>query len=471
MAYKDKGEAGKRDVGIIIKNPAYQGILVKPVYGKQIREYTLFRPTGPLNKELTDFLPWRNSGAPGDIGVGGYFDWFFKEDVFDGGTANRVTFLAATMGPDGKVISNDTRPSIAHDFVRLVRRGVKDTVDELKLMRGSNSRSAPVKSPKTFGFVQGMLMARGADDFRAAPKFPCILMLPTSARTALYDALEAPNPAFNGDPADLANRFLSGDVLRAAGGKIIVLSSNKAEAVQAAPTSVSFSPGAASAAPTRQRQGGDGEEFNKYICEIRPQGFADLPRDQMGRIAIDPNLLFTPWNQALRYLTEQEMIEQLVRAYSDVPHILRLGLGHIPGALPPSIAAGTSYFPGTGGGPAPAAPAAPPPPAAPVASAAAPSFGAPAFAPVPAGAPDQDGDPDLSPATTQGPVAFAAPAVQPPAQPAAPGVSFGQPAAPAAAPGVPPPPAPGQAPLPPEVAAALEILKRNMGAGATLPPR
>ena len=456
MAYKDKGEAGKRDVGIIIKSPAYQGILVKPVYGKQVREYTLFRPTGPLNKEGTDFLPWRNSGAPGDIGVGGYFDWFFKEDVFDGGTANRVTFLAATMGPDGKVISNDTRPSIVHDFVRLVRRGVKDTVDELKLMRGTNSRSAPVKSPKTFGFVQGMLMARGADDFRAAPKFPCILMLPTSARSALYDALEAPNPAFNGDPLDLAGRFLSGDVLRAAGGKILVLSSNKAEAVQSQPTSVSFTPGAA--APARQKQSGDGEEFNKYICEIRPQGFADLPRDQSGRIAIAPNLLFTPWNEALRYMTEQEMIEQLVRAFSDVPHILRMGLGHIPGALPPSIASGAAYFPGTGT-PAPAAPAAPTPPAAPVASAAAPSFGAPAFAPVPADAPDHDGDSALH---------AAPPAAQPPAQP--PAVSFGggAPAAPAAA-TLPPPPAPGQAPLPADVAAALEILKRSMG--GALPPQ
>ena len=467
MAYKDKGEAGRRDVGIIIKNPAYPGILVKPVYGKQVREYTLFRPTGPLNKDGTDFLPWRNSGAPGDIGVGGYNDWFFKEDVFDGGTANRVTFLAATLGPDGRVISNDTRPSIAHDFVRLVRRGVKDTVDELKLMRGSNSRSAPVRSPKTYGFVQGMLMARGAEDYRAAPKFPCILMLPQSARTALYDALEAPNPAFVGDPQDLASRFLSGDVLRAAGGKILVLSSNKAEAVQSQPTSVSFTPGVA--APARPKQGGGEEEFNKYICEIRPQGFPDLPRDQSGRIAIASNLLFTPWDQALRYLTEQEMIEQLVRAFSDVPHILRMGLGHIPGALPPSIASGTTYFPGAGG-PAPAAPVAqvaPPPPAAPVASAAAPSFGAPAFAPVPAGTPDQDGDPALSPA----PGAFVqAPVAQPPAQPAAHGVSFGASAVPApAAPQPQVPPAPGQAPLPPDVATALEILKRNMGAIPGMP--
>ena len=163
------------------------------------------------------------------------------------------------------------------------------------------------------------------------------------------------------------------------------------------------------------------------------------------------------------------MIEQLVRAYSDVPHILRMGLGHIPGALPPSIASGTTYFPGAGG-PAPAAPVAqvaPPPPAAPVASAAAPSFGAPAFAPVPAGTPDQDGDHALSPA----PGAFVqAPVAQPPAQPAAPGVSFGASAVPApAAPQPQVPPAPGQAPLPPDVAAALEILKRNMGAIPGMP--
>lgn len=466
MAYKDKGEAGKRDIGIIIKNPAYPGILVKPIYGRQVREYTLFRPTGPLNKDGTDFLPWRNSGAPGDIGVGGYNDWFFKEDVFDGGTANRVTFLAATLGPDGRVISNDTRPSIAHDFVRLVRRGVKDTVDELKLMRGSNSRSAPVRSPKTHGFVQGMLLARGAEDYRAAPKFPCILMLPQSARVALYDALEAPNPEFVGDPQDLNGRFLSGDVLRAAGGKILVLSNNKAESIPSQPTSVSFTPGVA--APGRQRQSGGEEEFNRYICEIRPQGFPDLPRDQSGRIAIATNLLFTPWDQALRYLTEQEMIEQLIRAYGDVPHILRMGLGHIPGALPPSIASGTTYFPG--GAPAPAAPPPPPPaPAAPVASAAAPTFGGPSFAPVPAGTPDQDGDTALYPAQPAQ-AANPAAAAQPPTQPGAPGVSFGVP--PTAAPAAPPPPAPpapGQAPLPPDVAAALEILKRNMGAIPGMP--
>lgn len=416
MAYKDKGESGSRDFGMVVKSPSYPGALVKPVFNRDVREYTLFRPTGPVNKEGTDFLPWRNSPAPGDFGIGGFNDWFFKEDVFDGGTAHRVTFIAATKDENGQIISNDIRPSVAHDFVTLVRRGVKDTVDEIKLMKGSSRGGAPVKTPRTHGFVQGMLMARGQKDYRSAPRFPCILMLTQSAREALYDALEAQVPNYTGDPQDMEARFLSGNVLTAAGGKLLAFSSNRPEATKRAEVGpTTFVPGGGVQQSSGQR--GD-TEFLRYICEIHPQGFDDLPRDANGKLAIAREMLFTPWDQALMFLTEQEMIEQLIRAYLDVPHILRIGLGHIPGALPDSITRGARTFPGLGAGmpgaaqqPQGAAPQSQgdaTQPGQPAASPVAPAFGAgrgprPSFAPTVGDDGDEldddgDEDPALSPA-------------------------------------------------------------------------
>ena len=377
MAYKDKSEQGNRDFGMMIKAPSFGGALVRPVWGKRVKEWTLFRPTGPLNKDRTDFMPWRNSGAEGDIGIGGNLDWFYKEDVFDGGTANRVTFLAASLDENGNVVDNEAQPSIAHDFVRLVRRAVKDTLDENKLFKGSNERPAPMKTPKTYGFVQGMLVAHGTKDYSDSPKFPCILMLTQSARIAMWKALEEENPEFSGDPDDIANRFLSGDVLTAAGGKMLAFSSNAAEAVGGVAKKVSFGGGV----PAKNKGATDDpEEFKKYICEVRDQGFEDLPRDANGRLLIPEASLFTPWNKVLHYLTAEEMIKQLVRAYQDMPHILIAGLGHIPDALPESITKGKSIHPGKGpaAADAPAAPAvqvaAPAAKARPVASTVAPKF-------------------------------------------------------------------------------------------------
>lgn len=348
MAFKDKSDSSSRNIsGIIIKHPSYTGTVTKPSYGKEFREYTLFRPTGPLNKEGTDFMPWRNSGAEGDFGIGGTMDWVYKEDVFSGGTVARVTFLAATVNDNGEAVDNEMSSSIVHDFVRLVKRQVKGTVDELKLFQGGQGRSPALAFPKTHGFIQGMLVARGAENYADSPKFPCIMMLSTSAKDALIQALEAPNPEFTGDADDLENRFMSGDLLSATKGKVLCFYADKPEAVTVGSTGIkptlNVNMGNTSRGPVNNKA----DKFNRYICDIRDQGFADFPRDASGRIAIPSDKLFTPWNRALRYLTENEMIEQLIKAFNDVPHILKMGLGHIPGALPASITKGQVIVNGT----------------------------------------------------------------------------------------------------------------------------
>lgn len=347
MAFKDKSDSASRSMsGIIIKHPSYAGMVTKPAYGKEFREYTLFRPTGPLNKEGTDFMPWRNSGAEGDFGIGGAMDWVYKEDVFSGGTVERVTFLAAHVDESGEAIDNEMSSSIVHDFVRLVKRQVKGTVDELKLFKGGQGRSPALAFPKTNGFIQGMLFARGAENYADAPKFPCIMMLTTSAKDALIQVLEAPNPEFTGDADDLENRFMSGDLLSATRGKLLCFYADKPEPVTVGSSGIKPTLNVNMSNSNLSTAANKVDKFNRYICDIRDQGFSDFPRDASGRIAIPSDKLFTPWNKALRYLTQDEMIEQLIKAFNDVPHILKMGLGHIPGALPASITVGRVIVPG-----------------------------------------------------------------------------------------------------------------------------
>lgn len=355
MAYKDKADSGNRDFGMVVRNPMFKGTFVRPLYTKKDAaaiSYTVIRPVGPLRADRTDFLPWRNSAGAGDIGVGGVNDWFFKEDVFDGGTAARVTFLAAKLGDDGRPMDPGMEPSIAHEFYRLARKFVKGTVLELKLLQGSSNSGAPLRMPRTSGFVQGMLLERGPDKYYKAPRMNTVLMLAQTARISCYNQLEELTPGYSGDPEDLSRRFLAGDLLAA---KRKVASANDPTSYDAGrvlrfwgveggggigeeqadgePDWKAAANGGEAGRPKKKER----DEIGSYNCAFGPQPFADLPRKPNGEIAIDDNLLFVPWDKVLRYLTDEEMCHQLVRAYFDYHEVLKAGLEHIPGALPASV--------------------------------------------------------------------------------------------------------------------------------------
>jgi hypothetical protein len=358
MAYKDKADSGSRDFGMVVRNPMFKGSFVRPLYTKKDAaaiSYTVIRPVGPLRADRTDFLPWRNSAGAGDIGVGGVNDWFFKEDVFDGGTAARVTFLAAKLGEDGRPLDPSMEPSIAHEFYRLARKFAKGTVLELKLLQGSSNAGAPLRMPRTNGFVQGMMLERGPDKYYKAPRMNTVLMLAQTARVACYNQLEELTPGYVGDPDDLSRRFLAGDLLAA---KRKVASANDPTSYDAGRVLRFWGVEGGGGIGEEQTDGEtdwkaavnggeagrpkkkDKEEIGSYNCSFGPQPFPDLPRKPNGEIAIDDNLLFVPWDKVFRYLTDEEMCHQLVRAYFDYPEVLRAGLEHIPGALPASVLRG-----------------------------------------------------------------------------------------------------------------------------------
>jgi len=362
MPLRDKSDDSSRGSTFRLHSSQFTGIVTKPLYGDDYREYTTFAPVGPQTADNTDFLPWRNSDAPGDIGVGGPNDWLWTEDVFEGGTDKTVSFLAAEIGPDGMPIDNGFEPSVAHEFIRLVSRGVKDTVDELKFKKpcGASKFSPPLRRVRTHGFVQGMLLRRGKDDHTAAPQYPAILHLSPNAKDATIASLEARDE--NGD-------FVAEGMLSVAGGKAFNLYADKPEKPTSAGGGTAPKFAAVSAVDSGPSSQGKGKSsIALYCCDIVQRGFA-MPLDGEGKIAIPG--LFTPWTQALNYITREQQIDLLVQAYRDCPHILKMGLGHIPGALPKSVSVGQTIST-----PAPAAA-----PAAPAAAAPAPA--APAQEPKP----------------------------------------------------------------------------------------
>jgi hypothetical protein len=326
MAYKDRPEQTSNNQLGPVKHPEYAGELIKPMFDKERRTITLFRPVGPLTPDGTEFMPWRNSAAEGDIGIGEFNDWFYKEEVFTGGTAKLTTFIAASLDEFGNVQDQTIQPSVAHEFTRLVRRAFRGTVDEKTYLEGSKGRGAPVGAPKTFGFIQGMLYQRDEDDYGDQPLCPVTMLLPVSARYALFEALEEPNPDATADSDYLSDRFACGNVLDARTGKMFLFSSDaKAKSAQS---------------KMHKKSG-----FASYVCEVHPQPFGDLARTDDGKIAMAN--IFTPWNRVLRYPTEKEMVTMLYNAYKDCNKILLAGLGHIHDALPASVH-GTTILPGSG---------------------------------------------------------------------------------------------------------------------------
>jgi hypothetical protein len=89
-----------------------------------------------------------------------------------------------------------------------------------------------------------------------------------------------------------------------------------------------------------------------------------LPRDATtGKVGLPNMKLFTPWHEVLRFLTEDEMLDVIVRSFADMPEIVLACLKTYHDKLPPyvknsatSIAMGnitgnTDQLPGIGAAP------------------------------------------------------------------------------------------------------------------------
>ena len=319
---REEARSGGGSLFKLITLPGYTGSVWTPKWSNESRLETHFRPTGPLTADGTAMMPWRASGEPGNYG-----EWITGMPILTMGTANKETFIAAFEDPDspGDILDPDIHTTPAYEFITNIKRLCRDNTRlENLLMKGGKGRAAAVPGYiATRGLVQGILLRHGTTDYYSKP-VSAMLMLTPSACAAMEEALDAEVEGYNGDPDNYAARFKCGDVLDADGGRILSFYNANTAAVTSDVTNVNWN---SMKAQNKMGAKKDKSDFSRYACDVvaGPSGAPmtlPLPRDAQGRISLPGMQMFTPWSEVLRFLSEDEMIDVIVKAFADMPEIV-----------------------------------------------------------------------------------------------------------------------------------------------------
>lgn len=184
--------------------------IYQPSYNKGA---TVFRPCPEMRNGQP--VEWRS--AEGDIGL----SWFVQETVVMGwGVDSRMTALMPCSDeqnwPDGspfQVFYDDMR--FHAQFKSLLDRPV------------GGKGFSPISSPRTMGFIKGLLIEHNGKPFHSNPKWGVMLMLTGSASDAFYKMINTPadNPTDSaptpGDPHGLAGRYKYGNPVELNGGVVV----------------------------------------------------------------------------------------------------------------------------------------------------------------------------------------------------------------------------------------------------------
>jgi len=327
-SYRDSSSYFNQHRSDLVK-PTYGGSVWRPKWNKEAKVETHFRPTGPLLEDKTNFLPWRIDAARDGFG-----EWFLKVPIFKGGTANFRTFISQLEDPDHPGELDERRKSPADKFREGVYKMAKaDAELERQLCKGGSGKGAAVpKKTKPCGLIQGIMLRNGEKEYYTRPHMPAILQLSESASDALAEFLEAKDPNFNGDRSSF-DQFLSGDVLDANAGTIF--SFYCANVVDPGAAKVDWDK-AGEPENKREKRASD---FSSYACESR--GPLPLPRNPDGTLR-NSEKYFTPWEEILQLLTEEQMVNVLCDAYSDIPDILLATLREYNDMLPRFVKGGAT---------------------------------------------------------------------------------------------------------------------------------
>jgi hypothetical protein len=321
MSYVDDADGSSGLSGMYIATSAYKGQVVFPKF----KNRTLFRPFGPPTPDKKNIMPTRAinketgqlSARPKD-----YSGWITAKQLVRGvGTSEWATFLVTQLGPDGNYIPTQSQRSPYHILYRTWKGMCRRDTKLEALGKGSDTKRASIQPIKTFAIIQGALIEHGGKPMQP-PVMPCMQVLPWSAKGGLETLLETETEAYKAlspeqkqaHAGDVVNRFVYWDMLNYDTGKYILLHSNK--------TGDNMS---TAAVDWNGQQGYEGnqssQELSKYICKA--VDCQPLPRTATGMMAFEEQgRLFTPWEQALRFLSDAEMADILVGAFRDTPELL-----------------------------------------------------------------------------------------------------------------------------------------------------
>jgi hypothetical protein len=260
---------------------------------------TIFRIQPEINEHGQE-VPWRLG-----TGQGEFSNWIKGARIATKmGVNGRFTCLANVLGRPARELG--PIDVFASSIQKAVERNPRAFPEEWSEWVKYNMKSGQkIVVPEYFALVQGLLFSHGGKTFqdkqgRPEPKHPTILCLKTSARFKLQDLCNVERPGFDGNPEDYNKRFPIGDCFSLSGGKLI-----------------KFMP-----VPD------DGMTRSHYDIELL-NTVVPLP------LAVAKE--WTPWDQLLQLLTEEEQVQLLVAHFPPEVIDFALGKGQYARYLPEGI--------------------------------------------------------------------------------------------------------------------------------------
>jgi len=281
---------------------------------------TYFRPFGPTNVEMTQFLPIRRADDPSDC-LFDYEDWIHAEYVFRAGRDFTVTAIATPSDVPPEELPTYVTP-IARLRAACAHHGKPE--GHYPHWAALLASSALKSKPSLYGFIQGAFI-----DLEKGKLYQdTVLRLSRSAREALEDLVneELPDWQAQGIATDnLEARFPNSDLLTSETQVLEFYQQGTKPAPRPAGAAAASAWDADTGAGAKAEDGG----FPAYACAraVMPT-FAALPRDEAGRLTpVVEGHGWKPWNKILNRLTEQEMIATLCKAFDSHPDLVEYTFG------------------------------------------------------------------------------------------------------------------------------------------------
>lgn len=339
--------------------------------------YRIFPGLNPdkLAEGVREFDPFRFSANQ----LNDFGDWLRTYPVVRNFGDPGVTFIMFDKA-DPQV---DTQTLPAWVLYRAVSEAKRQAVAPphwYPLLEGGAGRGPVLSKPTDMYFFQGAVIQHKGKMYPvpkggAADDPVALIELPKSAGMALLEALNEPNPNFNGDPSDMANQFLHGDPVSLSPGGYVTfynLEDGDPRVQQTQQLNAAFGQASQRLAPST---GGGQMQARGYGVVIEPT-FRGMPGDlsQMGDMILNK---VQPWDEILnipsveeqgRLIAERFPVDLVLYAFDQypdwIPESVRKKAAnqtvHAPGANQMQQAPAGQNAPGQWGGAGQAAPAAQP---------------------------------------------------------------------------------------------------------------
>jgi hypothetical protein len=215
--------------------------------------------------------------------MGRFTDWIFANKfVKMMGVNDKFTAFVEVKGKDYSYCG--PIESFSNSIISAIKQNHRAFPAEWEFwVKGDKSgRNKKIPAIETWAFIQGALFESGGKVFmnanRTAPEplHPVVLCLPKSARRQIEETCNAQVPGYSGSPEDYNSRFVCGDFISCAKGKLMTFISNT----------------------------GDNNTRPHYTLELSPVAVPltlELVQQE-----------WKPWDKLLKILTEDEQIGVLI---------------------------------------------------------------------------------------------------------------------------------------------------------------